>query len=490
MTTTSHHRGPRRRSRLGALDLATLDVTDYQPQQQLVLTNVTIDWPEPLVASLAALVADGVDGAMPAGVELPAGEIPWSATVMMTDTETGDGRRYLSSGGAHRDLPLPLMANLETAYGHEGAFLAGRIESLTLGVGEVPGSGVFADTDEARLVAAHIAAQNIRGISADLDNLVGDYQAVEYDEEGFPIDYLFEASEWRIIGATVTPFPAFAECQIELASSGGAATSTDDESSGDGAPADGTGAAVEPVVAAGGPARPPAAWFEDPQLDELTAPVFDDDGRCYGHLAAWHECHIAFEDACTCAPHSATGYAYMQTGYLVTAEGDSVAVGALTLGTGHADLSLSARDAAAHYDNTGTAYADCAFGEDEHGIWFAGAQRPGLTEDQLRVARCSALSGDWRPIGGSLELVAALAVNVPGFPIPRARVASGHQTALVASAGARALAQQMAHQHEPVERQAFDTLSRDVQGLRGQVEALVAALGPQARDALRSRITT
>ena len=46
-----------------------------------------------------------------------------------------------------------------------------RSIALTLGVGEVPGSGVFADTDEARLVAAHIAAQNIRGISADLDSL-------------------------------------------------------------------------------------------------------------------------------------------------------------------------------------------------------------------------------------------------------------------------------------------------------------------------------
>src|SRR5699024_6608649 len=31
------------------------------------------------------------------------------------------------------------------------------------------------------------------------------------------------------------------------------------------------------------------------------------------------------------------------------------------------------------------------------------------------------LSGDWRTIGGNLELVAALAVNTPGFPI----VASG-----------------------------------------------------------------
>jgi hypothetical protein len=45
------------------------------------------------------------------------------------------------------------------------------------------------------------------------------------------------------------------------------------------------------------------------------------------------------------------------------------------------------------------------------------------------------LSGDWRRIGGNLELVAALAVNVPGFPVPRPRglVASGSMQSLVAA---------------------------------------------------------
>lgn len=45
------------------------------------------------------------------------------------------------------------------------------------------------------------------------------------------------------------------------------------------------------------------------------------------------------------------------------------------------------------------------------------------------------ISGDWRSIGGHLELVAALAVNVPGFPVPRPALAAsaGRQTALVAA---------------------------------------------------------
>jgi len=49
----------------------------------------------------------------------------------------------------------------------------------------------------------------------------------------------------------------------------------------------------------------------------------------------------------------------------------------------------------------------------------------------------SPVSGDWRWIGGQLELIAVCSVNTPGFPVPRARVAfsSGEQRTLVASFG-------------------------------------------------------
>jgi hypothetical protein len=76
---------------------------------------------------------------------------------------------------------------------------------------------------------------------------------------------------------------------------------------------------------------------------------------------------------------------------------------------------------------------DVAAGEDKHGIWVSGALRPDVTEEQLRSIRASSVSGDWRPINGKLELVAVCAVNAPGFPIPRARVASGAPIALVAA---------------------------------------------------------
>ena len=45
------------------------------------------------------------------------------------------------------------------------------------------------------------------------------------------------------------------------------------------------------------------------------------------------------------------------------------------------------------------------------------------------------MSGDWRRIGGALRLVGLLAVNVPGFPVPKLKthLANGQQLALVAS---------------------------------------------------------
>ncbi len=77
-----------------------------------------------------------------------------------------------------------------------------------------------------------------------------------------------------------------------------------------------------------------------------------------------------------------------------------------------------------------------AVGNDRHGIWVAGAVRPSADSSRVHELRASGqLSGDWRRIGGQLRLVGLLAVNVPGFPVPkmRARVASGAQMALVAA---------------------------------------------------------
>jgi hypothetical protein len=180
---------------------------------------------------------------------------------------------------------------------------------------------------------------------------------------------------------------------------------------------------------------PPSEWFTDPHLIGPSPLTITEDGRVFGHIATWGTCHIGFKDTCVTPPRSMTNYAYFRTGAALTAEGTQVPVGNLTMDTGHAGIRASAKTAMAHYDNTGTAVANVAAGEDEFGIWVAGAIAPGVAPEKVVAMRAGAISGDWRDIGGNLELIAGLVVNVPGFPIPRTALAAsgGHQTALVAA---------------------------------------------------------
>lgn len=180
---------------------------------------------------------------------------------------------------------------------------------------------------------------------------------------------------------------------------------------------------------------PPLEWFGKPDLSAPTPITVTDDGRVFGHAAAWNSCHTGFADTCVSPPFE-NDYSYFTTGEVLTAEGHRVAVGQITLGTSHAPTrGLSVAKAIDHYGDTGTAVADVSAGVDDYGIWVAGAVRPGTTAEQLHALRASALSGDWRRIGGQLRMVALLAVNVPGFPLPRvsAAVNSGKQVSLVAS---------------------------------------------------------
>jgi hypothetical protein len=182
----------------------------------------------------------------------------------------------------------------------------------------------------------------------------------------------------------------------------------------------------------------PLEWFQDPGFEAPTPLTITSDGRVLGHLASWETCHVGITGECIKPPHSNTDYAHFRTGEVETADGELVAVGQITMDTGHAEKGDGPQAAVSHYDNTGTGVADVNAGEDAHGIWVAGAMRPGVSEQQMYVLKATgALSGDWRRIGGNLELVAALAVNVPGFPIPRvamAAAASGQTLSLIAAA--------------------------------------------------------
>jgi hypothetical protein len=245
---------------------------------------------------------------------------------------------------------------------------------------------------------------------------------------------------------------------------------------------------ARPLVAGAFPVKPTKSWFGNPRLRSLTPMTIQSDGRVFGHIAAWHTSHIGMS-AGVKPPKSKSKYAFFATGALETAEGEFVDVGQITLAGGHASLDATIADAVAHYDNTQSAVMDVSIGEDRHGIWVAGALRPDVTDTQIRAIRASSVSGDWRPINNALELVAVCAVNVPGFPIPRARVAAGAPLALIAAGVEPLIA--LAREREMQERAPL-TASFDVdQTQRLEVlEIVVASICAQRREEIASMVAS
>lgn len=416
----------------------------------------------------------------------------WEGVIAREGEMTGDGR--LIEAGALRwdDLPIPLRVAFKDVGGHDGAEVCGRIETVERrDNGDIYATGAF-DLGSAVGTEAYrqVSEQMSNGVSIDTDDVTfrimakadmpeadvagsGNDPDVEPDPDGrvkvaamSSSDELMVIESARLRAATLVAVPAFATARVYAS---GQAPSTSDPAELDenvdsekkmARSADADLLSLDSLIAAAIPTAPPEAWFKDPQLTGPTALVVEDDGRVYGHIAVWGTCHIGQVGKCVEPPTSPSNYAYFRTGALRTAEGTSVAVGHLTMGTGHAGPRDSANAAAEHYDNTGTVFSDVAAGEDAHGIWVAGALRPGITAEQVRVARSAPISGDWRMIRGSLELVGALAVNVPGFPVPRPRglLASGEVRSLQAS-GVVAHDDSAARAAHPSSRMAGDGLT-------------------------------
>lgn len=380
------------------------------------------------------------------------------------EVETGDGRKFKKGVTTVRDLPIPLLWQINTDAGHDGSVIVGRIDSLDRidddeddalsGWGNA--RGVFDTGPHGREAERLVRNKMLRGVSADLDMFEASVDApVEAelaadDEDGDEkLEKIAEkqsstikndkitVTQARITAATLVAKPAFQEVTISLDED----TQFPEETVPDGIyeeASDDAELLAAAMVAAGAPVIPPRSWFENPSLSGPTPLTVTDEGRVFGHIAAWNVSHIGLPGN-TRPPRSRSNYQYFRTGIIRTDSGD-VPVGQLTLAGGHAPLHASAADAVKHYDDTASAIADVTAGEDAFGIWVSGALRPDATPEQVRALRASAPSGDWRPINGRLEMVAVCQVNVPGFPVARACVASGAITALVA-AGARPLAE-------------------------------------------------
>jgi len=346
----------------------------------------------------------------------------WSSVFARLGLPTGDGRIIAPGAGSSRDLPLPLAWQELSGDGHEGSMVVGRIESLSIGDGMVTATGTMLDSAPAAVIEQLEAG--LLGPSVDLDD-------IEYtmdDQERIVI------TRWRVAGATLVAIPAFADVSLTL-----------DPLPVEPLPGDRTmddrasmpWEDLDRVLGSAAPeALPPADWFRQPDLDRLTPLTVSDTGRVFGHIAGWGQCHIGLP-GCVTPPSSVSGYSYFHVAEQPTQEGFTLPVGTLVAGPRHADAQMAFQAAQQHYDDPAAAVARVMAGEDEHGIWVAGWMLPGAGAGAVETFRTSPVSGDWRRVGGSLEMIAVCSVNAPGFPVPRARVAfsSGVQRTLIGSFG-------------------------------------------------------
>lgn len=452
--------------------------------------------------------AEDITLAVPEGVNVQ----PFEVVLAVEGRWTGD-ERYVLPGAIRWDgmLPIPVDANhdetVEQTVGLIGEVT--RIPGPNPGENLIVGRGFF---DLGRAERPHEAAQFVvdrietgtvrqASMSIDDETLGGvDPATLQPGDDEW---WMQVVEDCRLRAVTVCTVGAFAECGFTLDPEGVDVTTLPPAPDGPVAVTSAEAEAIReaqedeleelleevgmPVIIASGqgyrlvaaapsPGAPPASWFDDPQLDGPTPLTIDDDGRIYGHIATWGTCHTGFPGQCVTPPHSATGYAAFRTGEVVTREGTRIATGRLTAGTGHANKNLRAGPAAAHYDDTGFAYGDVAAGEDAWGIWAAGAVRPTATPEQVQVARAAPPSGDWRRIGTSMELVAALHVNSPGFPIARSRTAAGVPQTLIAAGVVTVASRPTPPEVEAAAERIARTIGRDRQSL---VASLAARVHPE-----------
>ena len=475
-------------------DLAPLDPNLDLPK---LLAPVAAVAPAPVAEGAAPPETSTTDQTAPM---LPGGQAIGAAFTIpvgiIEGLQTSDGRMIQPNALTWREPPLPLMAMLTSSHGNDSmadaAVLVGRVESIARDGANITAAGHLLTNKDAVQFATDLEQMGQFGVSAD----VGDVTSIEsmpepvvspqgvmtFDPTAMPIETL---TSGVLMGFTACPFPAFPGCYIILGDGQdtepipmkaptadqariGLHVLTTEE-------CEPCAAGVESIAASASPLAPPLAWFETPEPDELTPLTVFEDGRVFGHLAGWSQCHVG-RGGCLTPPADRAGYAYFLTGYVLCADGSEVPTGTITIDAMHAPGSFSLQAAMAHYDNTATGVAAVTIKNGKIGPWYCGAMFPGATAEQFHRLRANPPSGDWRPLGrGQHALCAMLAVNSQGFPIPRATVKNGKVLSLVAAGAPEMYA--LAHPEVPLtEEQRME-----------RIESMMSHLAPMAVAGLRAR---
>lgn len=464
---------------------------------------------------LAAMVASALTSRGVTAATNAAGDVEpaaFHAYLCAEGVRTDDGREILPGACRFPDLPVSLRLLIEDEGGHWGAVTCGRIDTMdrqdAQGLPMIYATGIFGSDPNGQLAELLVEEQTQRFISIDPRDVTGEWIEVEInvssgmfdnDDDGGLYDCWFRMSDLVIGAATIVATPALPQAVITLSTVELPEAPLAIESAPPGLPQ---------ILASGAPVAPPAAWFEDPGFHVGDARLVrqpdgrsyacpltvTDDGRVFGHLASWNSRHTGFPGRDVRPPRSKSGYAHYLTGGCPCDVPDCEhAVGQVTMGCGHAPLTksasgrpipLAAHEVVAHYDGGYGAVqmADVTVGEDDFGPWIAGALKPGVTPEQIRDFTAMGLSGDWREMAGSLDLLAILSVPAPGFPISRRALAasgapSGEELELATRAGIAddrvfaLVAAGVVRRVSPDERIAV--LEREILGLRDLVAPLV-----------------
>lgn len=400
------------------------------------------------------------DGDPPAVLPPEAGS-RFHALILIEGQETDDGR-IVEQGATVWNTPIepgsiPLMGVDRTTMGHDESIVIGHFDTIERIGDEIHGWGPWDTTPETLAIRLKVLDGHMRGVSVDpgeyeWELLItpemqeADREMEEYwqsvmdaidsgedppeqptDDEGNIVIAQPEPKQrithLGVRGATVLPVAAFAGTFIEddtVTSEGQAAIAASVGVTGLLVSLDHAATLTAAAVKIRPPIAPPRDWLFS-TADGPTPLTITDEGQVFGHGLLWDTCHMGYPDACVMAPRSRNGYAYFHTGEIATDDGERHPVGHITLKGGHAHDHLGHAAAKAYYDDTRSVFADVRATEDEWGLWLAGSLRSNISASDVRAAMASAPSGDWREVGGNLELIQFSAVNVPGFPVPRVK---------------------------------------------------------------------
>jgi hypothetical protein len=362
---------------------------------------------------------------------------PFTTLMWVEGRWTGDGRLVLPDAITWDGLlPMPLTVD------HDGIEeVVGRVDTIERQPGAtaderfIVGKGMYdlggPPEDLAHQVERLIEAKYARGVSMELDAMTEG----GIDPDTAPEDMPPGSGGWvtvvetaRVRALSVVTTAAFAEAHITFDDT----IEPVEVPAIEGPEAIPSSELPEPempediiIVAAGHtitlPQVPPAEWFQEPDVIDGGLTVTDE-GRVYGWLAPANVPYSGIQGNFS-VPMGNVNYSRWQNRVTVVDDGTRVMTGNITMGCGHGDTTSTNHQAVRdHYDNSCSLFARVAAGENQHGVWIAGALYPGVTGEQVARAMGLQCSGHWIPStapGYSYDLEAALLVPVPGFNAAR-----------------------------------------------------------------------